>query len=184
MRALGFRERVIEVERDSWILIAAQVPEQVPVLMAVKRQQIENQGLRELYRDIGEVVDCAPDDPGLPELADRVVAFVEAAAAAASGAEPDDPPLRDDLVELLDSAFLDSFPSARRLLELLEERGLRGWTMIERVTSRDQERDQYGISTPDTTGLWSDGIVPANFPFDRCRSSRQDCTPTPADTKT
>jgi hypothetical protein len=167
MRALGFRERVIEVERDSWILIAAQVPEQVPVLMAVKRQQIENQGLRELYRDIGEVVDCAPDDPGLPELADRVVAFVEAAAAAASGAEPDDPPLRDDLVELLDSAFLDSFPSARRLLELL-----------------DQERDQYGISTPDTTGLWSDGIVPANFPFDRCRSSRQDCTPTPADTKT
>ena len=30
MRELGFRERLIEVERDSWILIAAKMPDEVP----------------------------------------------------------------------------------------------------------------------------------------------------------
>lgn len=138
LRELGFRERVIEVERDSWILLAAQVPEQVPVFMGLKRQQIENEAVRELYRDIGEVVDCLPDDPRLPELADRVVVFIEAAAASAeaAGIEAEDYPLSDDLVELLDAAFVDSFPCGRRLLELLEERGWTGWTMIERKDDR------------------------------------------------
>jgi DNA-binding transcriptional MerR regulator len=133
LREFGFREQVIQVERDSWILIAAQVPEQVPTLMAIKHQQIDDEGVRELYRDLGELVDVEPDDPRLPELADRVEAFIEAAAAATNWAEPEDPPLSDDLVELLDSAFIDSFPAARRLLELLEERGWTGWTMIERT---------------------------------------------------
>ncbi len=32
MRELGFRERLIEIERDSWILIAAQMPDETPAL--------------------------------------------------------------------------------------------------------------------------------------------------------
>ena len=138
MRELGFREQVIEIERDSWILIAAQVPDQVPALLAVKRPQIEDERLRELYRDIGELVDCTPDDPRLPQLADRVAAFIAAAAAEAEGmaagaVEVADHELSEDLVQLLDSAFLDCFPCAHRLLELLEERGWTGWTMIRRT---------------------------------------------------
>jgi DNA-binding transcriptional MerR regulator len=85
MRELGFRERLVEIERDSWILIAAQMPEAVPALMAIKHMQIEQESLRRLYLDIGDLVDCAPDDPRLPALADRVVAFIEAAAARARG---------------------------------------------------------------------------------------------------
>lgn len=132
-RELGFPQRVIEIERDSWILIAAQVPEEVPALMAVKRQQIKDPGVRQLYRDIGEFFDCAPDDPRLPELADLVEAFLEAMAATARGAGAERAPLSDDLVDLLDAAFIDAFPSERRLLQLLEERGWTGWTMIERT---------------------------------------------------
>jgi DNA-binding transcriptional MerR regulator len=131
-RQLGFRDRMIEVERDSWILIAAQVPDQVPALMAMKRQQIEDPRVRELYFTMSEMVDCAPDDARLPELADQIATFLEVATETAIGTEPDDPALSDELVELLDSAFVDSLPSARRLLELLEERGWTGWTMIER----------------------------------------------------
>jgi hypothetical protein len=41
----------------------------------------------------------------------------------------------DDLAELLDEVFLDQVPVARRLMELLEERGWRGWTKFERITS-------------------------------------------------
>ena len=132
MRELGFRERLIEVERDSWILIAAQMPEAVPALMAIKHAQIEDEALRRLYLDLGDLVDCAPDDPRLPGLADRVAAFIEAAAAEAEGME-DVHPVGDDLVALLDTAFLESIPCAHRLLELLEERGWTGWTNIRRM---------------------------------------------------
>jgi DNA-binding transcriptional MerR regulator len=134
MRELGFRERLVEIERDSWILIAAQMPEAVPALMAIKHMQIEQESLRRLYLDIGDLVDCAPDDPRLPALADRVVAFIEAAAAGGEGME-DPYPVSTDLVALLDAAFVGSVPCAPRLLALLEERGWTGWTDIRRVDS-------------------------------------------------
>jgi DNA-binding transcriptional MerR regulator len=132
MRELGFRERLIEVERDSWILIAAQMPDEVPALMAIKHAQIEHEALRRLYLDIGDLADCGPDDPRLPALADRVAAFIEAAAAQAAGVE-DEHPVSDDLVALLDTAFFEAFPCAPRLLELLEQRGWTGWTNIRRM---------------------------------------------------
>ena len=131
MRELGFPERVIEVERDSWILIAAQMPEAVTSLMEIKQVQINHEPLRRLYLDIGDLVDCGPDDPRLPALADRVAAFIEAAAAQGEGVE-DEHPVSPELVALLDAAFLESFACAARLLELLEERGWTGWTDIRR----------------------------------------------------
>jgi DNA-binding transcriptional MerR regulator len=131
MRELGFPERLIEIERDSWILIAAQMPDQVPALMALKHAQIEHETLRRLYLDVGELADCAPDDPRLPSLADRVAAFIEAAAAEAEG-KGEEHPISDDLVALLDAAFIESFPCAPRLFGLLEERGWTGWTDIRR----------------------------------------------------
>ena len=45
-----------------------------------------------------------------------MVAFIEAAAARSEGVE-DVHPISDDLVALLDEAFLASFPCARRLLQ-------------------------------------------------------------------
>lgn len=131
MRELGFGERVVEIERDSWILISAQIPQHVAHWMAVKRAQLEDENLRRLYLDVGELADCAPDDPRLPALADRVAAFIEAAAASAEGVE-EEHPVSDDLVALLDAAFVECFPCAGRLLELLEERGWTGWTNIRR----------------------------------------------------
>src|SRR3954451_19605547 len=119
MREFGFPERLIEIERDSWILIAAQIPDEVPALMAMKRVQIENGRLRQLYLDIGELIDCGPDDPRLPALADSVAAFLEAVAAEAEGTEDHvegthyDNVVSDDLVALLDAAFIEYFPFAR-----------------------------------------------------------------------
>jgi DNA-binding transcriptional MerR regulator len=134
MRELRFPRRVIDIERDSWILVAAQMPDEVRDLMAIKRMQIEHETLRRLYLDVGDLADCAPDDPRLPSLADRVVAFIEAIGAEieASGVE-DEQPISAELVALLDEAFVESFPCARRLLELLEERGWTGWTDIRRT---------------------------------------------------
>jgi DNA-binding transcriptional MerR regulator len=139
MHELGFPKRLIEIERDSWILIAAQIPDEVPAFMAIKHAQIEHETLRRLYLDIGDLADCAPDDPRLPSLADRAAAFIEAAAAeavSAVGGVVDEQPISDDLVALLDAAFVESFPCAPRLFELLEERGWTGWTNIRRMNPR------------------------------------------------
>ncbi|WP_432484590.1 MerR family transcriptional regulator [Kineococcus esterisolvens] len=132
MHELGFPERLIEVERDSWILIAARMQDEVPAFMTLKHAQIEDETLRRLYLDIGDLAECAPDDPRLPSLADRVEAFLEAAADEYAGVE-EEQPISDDLVALLDAAFVEAFPCAPRLLAILEERGWTGWTNIERI---------------------------------------------------
>ena len=133
MTELGFRQRLVEIERDSWILLAAQMPEQVAAFMEVKRAQIEHPELRRLYLDLGDLADCGPSDPRLPELADRVVAFLEAAQEQSAGVEEEEP-VSADLVALLDAAFVECFPCAPRLLRLLEERGWTGWTDIRRTS--------------------------------------------------
>lgn len=133
MRELGFPERLVEIERDSWILIAAQMPDQVSDFMAVKHAQIEHENLRRLYLDAGELADCSPDDARLPSLADRVVAFLEAAEAEFAGVE-EEYPVSEELIALLDAAFVEHFAWAPRLFELLEERGFTGWTDIRRVS--------------------------------------------------
>ncbi|MPQ99713.1 MerR family DNA-binding transcriptional regulator [Modestobacter sp. I12A-02628] len=140
MRELGFPERLIEIERDSWILISAQMPDEVPAFMAIKHAQLEHEPLRKLYLDCAGLADCTPDDPRLPQLADRMVAFLEAAGAtatdvldAAAVEEADAHPISAELVALLDAAFVEAFPCAPRLFQLLAERGFTGWTDIRRT---------------------------------------------------
>jgi DNA-binding transcriptional MerR regulator len=132
MRELGISERMVEGERDSWILVAAQLPERMPFYMAMKREQIEDPGVVDLYRSLDQAIDWQPSDPRLPALADRLTASIEAA----TGSTPEDVDefeMPADLVELLDAFFLDNVPIARRLLDLLEERGWTGWTNLERI---------------------------------------------------
>ena len=56
------------------------------------------------------------------------------------GDRTDDQPISDDLIDLLDTAFVESFPCAPRLFELLEERGWTGWTNIRRSEFSDLSR--------------------------------------------
>lgn len=131
LRELGFPERMIEAERDAWILIAAHSPGLMPEFMADKRSQMEDPEIVDLYRALIEAIDWEPDDPRLPPLADRLAATIEKAMAAAD--HNADLELGQGTVELLDSMFLDSVPVARRFLELLEERGWSGWTQLKPV---------------------------------------------------
>ncbi|USQ79067.1 MerR family transcriptional regulator [Ornithinimicrobium faecis] len=132
MREFGFDERIIALERDSWILLAAQMPDQVELLMRHKRAQVEDEQLRRLYLNMGELAECTPDDPRLPDLADRVAAFIEAASAYNEGVEFEDD-VSEEVIALLDAVFVEALPAAPRLLELLEERGWTGWTDIQRA---------------------------------------------------
>ena len=133
LRELELPELLVEGERDAWILVAAQLPEQMPFYMTMKQQQLDDPATVELYRDIADAITWEADDPRLVAVRDRLVALLEAADAE-GWEESHDDEMTDELAALLDSVFLDSMPIARRLMELLEERGWRGWTKLERIS--------------------------------------------------
>lgn len=132
LRELDLPEELVSLERDAWILVAAQMPEQMPSLMALKLEQLKEPAVVALYGDLVEALDWPPGDRRLDALADRLVTLFEAAQAEWEE-HSDDFPLSDELVELLDSVFLANAPFAPRLLALLEARGWTGWTRIERI---------------------------------------------------
>jgi DNA-binding transcriptional MerR regulator len=134
LRQLGVPERAIGFERDAWILVAAQLPDQMPMLMTYKLAQIETPAVTAMYLDLVQAADWAADDPRLPAFADRLVGLIEESVEGEQdhGLEAEFA-VDDDLAELLDSVFLNSVPIAARLLELLEERGWTGWTNLRRV---------------------------------------------------
>jgi DNA-binding transcriptional MerR regulator len=133
LRELDVPERAIEMERDAWILVAAQIPEQMPALMTLKRGQIDDPAVTAMYVDLVEAADWDADDPRLPALADRMVAMFEEDAEHWYEDQNADFGLDDKLVALLDEVFVNAVPCARRLLRLLEERGWTGWTRLERI---------------------------------------------------
>ena len=134
MREVGFSERIIEAERDAWILVAAQLPEHMEMYIASKREQIEDPAVAEFYRDMDDVIDWEPGDPRLPELADRLVAQLEAVPEEEWKAFAEDGGMPDDLVALLDEWFLSLVPVGRDVMRLIEERGWTGWTRLERTS--------------------------------------------------
>ncbi|HEY2297492.1 MAG TPA: MerR family transcriptional regulator [Jatrophihabitans sp.] len=137
LRRLDIPERAIELERDAWILVAAQLPEQMPTMMAMKSAQIDTPAVTALYLELVEAADWEADDPRLPAFADRLAFLIEESSKDWDRDEAtNDFPLDDGLVALLDSAFLDAVPIAPRLLRLLRERGWSGWTRLERIDAR------------------------------------------------
>jgi DNA-binding transcriptional MerR regulator len=133
LRELRVPERAIEMERDAWILVAAQIPDQMPALMALKRSQIEDPAVVAMYLDLVQAADWAVADPRLPAMADRLVAMFEADAGNQRDEGVADFDLDEHLVALLDEVFVNAVPAAPQLLRLLEERGWTGWTKLERV---------------------------------------------------
>ena len=138
LRGLGVSDRYIATERDAWVMVAAQVPEQIDAVMAKKHQDLDDPDMLRLYQLISSAFDCPPDDPRVVEVADILerLRFRAMAAGELSTAGLD-----DQFAALLDATMLESSPAAARLLEILEERGWTGWTRIERVpTGRPDSR--------------------------------------------
>jgi DNA-binding transcriptional MerR regulator len=131
MRSLGLPELLIGGERDAWILVAAQLPEQMPAYMRLKQQQLDDPATVEIYRDLAAMIHWEADDPRVTAVSDRLVALLEAEEG--EEGEPLEQEMTDELAALLDSVFLHSVPVAPRLIKALEERGWRGWTKLERI---------------------------------------------------
>ncbi|SDU80371.1 MerR family transcriptional regulator [Jiangella alkaliphila] len=130
VRGLGVEERYIEMERDAWIMVAAQVPDHIDAVMAKKHEDLNDPDMVKLYSFLTGVVDLTVDDPRIVEIADLLERIL---ARAVDAGEVGDDGFDDRFVDLLDTTFVESSPIAARLLTLLEERGWKGWTRVERV---------------------------------------------------
>ncbi|MFF4391593.1 MerR family transcriptional regulator [Streptomyces sp. NPDC001552] len=133
LRALGVDERIVQVERDGWIPLAARSPERVPEWMARKGEQIANPQVIDFYLTLGKALDGTDDDQRLVELADKLAAYITQMANEQGEFYVDDTGIEPPFAELLDAHVFDTLPPARRLIELLTKRGWTGWTKLERV---------------------------------------------------
>jgi DNA-binding transcriptional MerR regulator len=136
LRGLGVDERYIELERDSWIMIAARMPHQIDAVIAKKHEELDDPDMVELYRLLSEAIDWPDDDPRIVEIADILERLMIRALEAGEVVDDD---FDDPLVELLDASTAESAPIAERLLEILQERGWKGWTRIERVPADEPQ---------------------------------------------
>ncbi len=136
LRELGVAERLVEGERDGWILVAARWPDRIPELMPAKSAQLEDPRLVRLYRVLSELVESdTADERLLEEAADLMVDMAEQAYAAGEldyGEMAHD----DQHFDLLDALALEADPRAQRLLDLMRERGWSSWTRMERLPER------------------------------------------------
>ncbi|WP_405505741.1 MerR family transcriptional regulator [Streptomyces purpurascens] len=134
LRALGVDERIVQAERDGWIPLVARSPERVPEWIARKREQIADPEFVDFYLALSAALGWSDNDPRLVELADRVAAYVTRLAEERGEEYVGDPGgIEPVLAELMDAFVFDTVPSARRLIELLRQRGWVGWTTLQRT---------------------------------------------------
>lgn len=133
LRDLRVDEHYIALERDSWIIIAAQVPDQIDAMIELKHRDLDDPDMVDLYRLLSEAVEWSVDDPRVVEIADVLDRLMTRAFESDEVYGDDFADIDDQFVEFLDATALESAPIARRLHALLQERGWRGWTRIERI---------------------------------------------------
>ncbi|MFD5843247.1 MerR family transcriptional regulator [Streptomyces chartreusis] len=140
LRALGVDERIVRVERDGWIPLAARSPERIPELMARKRDHLADPEIIDFYLTLSQALDQTDDYPRLVELADKLSAYITRIADEQGEFSVDDTGIEPPLAELLDTLVFDTVPPARRLIELLRQRGWTGWTKLERMDQAQMVR--------------------------------------------
>ena len=138
LREIGASERIVEAERDAWILVAAHWPDRIREWMPSKLAQLEDPQLVRLYRLGSEILETdAVDDPRLQEAADILAGLLEQAYTPGE-LNPGDAAHDELPFDLLDALAVESDPRAERMLDLMRERGWASWTRTrpERLAER------------------------------------------------
>ena len=135
LRGLGVDEQYIVLERDAWIMMAARIPDEIDAVMAMKHKELDDPDMVQLYKLITEALHWPADDSRIVEIVDVMERLARRAIEAGEVVGADDDGLDQPFVELLDALPAES-PGGRRIIELLEERGWKGWTRIEQVPPR------------------------------------------------
>ncbi|WP_438484315.1 MerR family transcriptional regulator [Streptomyces sp. S186] len=111
MRALGVSERMVRIERDSWIMLVALAPASVPTWVAGKEKALADPEFRRLYLACDEAMDWEPDDPRLLDLATAMVTW--------TAQQPAHEQPGAGTLALMNANVTAASPAWRRLTELL-----------------------------------------------------------------
>jgi DNA-binding transcriptional MerR regulator len=136
LRQIGASERIVQGERDGWILVAARWPDLIREWMPDKLAQLEDPRLVRLYRLLSEIAETDEgdsDDPRLAEAADILADLLEQAYAAGGGSQAGQEAGDDLPFDLLDALAVESDPRMERMQQLMRERGWAGWARLERL---------------------------------------------------
>ena len=144
MRTLGAPELMVEMERDAWILIAAQLPDKIDEFMVDKEAQLEDPLMRRFLRTMGALLTGEDESEALlAEMADALADMAEVADARGELERQDEALPDSSFVDLLDTVVLAAGPQMvrlrDRLQELMVERGWTGMVKIERVEQRGSD---------------------------------------------
>jgi len=118
-------------------MIAARVPHQIDAMMATKHAELNDPDMLRLYQLLSGALDWDINDPRIVDVADILERLM---IRALESGEVGDIGVDDQFVDLLDATMLASSPLSERLLAILQERGWRGWTRIERVPAGESIR--------------------------------------------
>ena len=130
LRSLGVDDRYLSLERDAWIMVAAQAPDQIDSVIAQKHADLDDPAVVRLYQLLSEGLNWSVDDPRVVEVADCLEHLMVRAVEAGVGEGLD---LDDQFVDLLESSADEASPVAERLRSILVERGWNGWIRTERM---------------------------------------------------
>lgn len=135
LRELGLSERMVAIERDAWLLISAQVPDQVAAWIEGKRATFADPQVLAGYRALDAALGWEPDDPRIEGVADLVDALFARAVEEQGGRTPS--PIDETTLAMLDAESIGRSPTWRRITELLEARGWSGWNDVGAPTRTD-----------------------------------------------
>jgi DNA-binding transcriptional MerR regulator len=124
LREIGVSERVIGIEHDGWIVLAAYAPDRVAEWIRLKYDALDDRRYRDIYLRFGEAFDWNPDDPRLSKLADTMVDYLRRVPAAREPAATNTAAFDDTIVALVDTQTTQASPSWKRLQMLVESRVL------------------------------------------------------------
>lgn len=134
LREIGVSERMIDGERDGWILISARWPERIAEIVRTKLAELADPRMVRLYQILTELFESDQmNEPLMAEAADIMAALNEEAYAAQRQASLGDAVDDDMSFDLLEGLALEADPRARRMVELMRERGWDGWVRLERL---------------------------------------------------
>ncbi|GAA3017330.1 MerR family transcriptional regulator [Streptosporangium longisporum] len=120
LRELGMSRRMVQMERDGWILAHSLSPDEAAAWIADKRAAIDDPGFCAIYLDHDAAFDWSPEDPRLHALADRTHRWL---ADRYGGSGSTREPAQDSVVARLVAMSVGaSSPAWSRLAEIVEER--------------------------------------------------------------
>ena len=118
LREMGISERLVQSERDAWILLAARMPEHVSSWAKEKRLGFDDPEFRRLYLAYDEAFDWEPDDPRLEQIAADATALTMSLYSDKEPTEADMMIMNDhEVLALITSHALQS-PAWQRIEEL------------------------------------------------------------------